>query len=265
LNPEDVVATLSPKVDGLRILVELLGDTPLDFVALMSSINAVIGAAGACDYTSANAYLDAFAEGGGRPQAWRHVVSINWAAWRDVGMAANLAVPPSQRAAWRARQAIAIRSTDGVEAFAQVIASDLPRVVVAPFDVPAVHMRFRQGMDILGAREIEARSEEPPVAERGRSAALASDSGTAIEQKLFQIWSDLLGIETIGFDDDFFALGGHSLLATRVLSRIDESFGVRLSLRDIFEAPTVRSLANLVQPGGYGGAEADEEREEFVI
>jgi len=265
LNPEDVVATLSPKVDGLRILVELLGDTPLDFVALMSSINAVIGAAGACDYTSANAYLDAFAEGGGRPQAWRHVVSINWAAWRDVGMAANLAVPPSQRAGWRARQAIAIRSTDGVEAFAQVIASDLPRVVIAPFDVPAVHMRFRQGMDILGAREIEVRSEEPPVAERGRSAALASDSGTAIEQKLFQIWSDLLGIETIGFDDDFFALGGHSLLATRVLSRIDESFGVRLSLRDIFEAPTVRSLANLVQPGGYGGAEADEEREEFVI
>jgi acyl transferase domain-containing protein len=265
LNSEDVAATLSPKVDGLRILVELLGRTPLDFVALMSSINSVVGAAGACDYTAANAFLDAFADGGSRPEAWRRVVSINWSAWRDVGMAANLVVPPSRRAAWRVRQASAIRSADGVEAFAQVIASDLFRVVIAPFDVQAAHMRFRAGQDLATTREIEPHSTDLPTAGQNRSEDCQSDSGTDAEQTLRRIWSDLLGIESIGLDDDFFALGGHSLLATRVLSRIDESLHVRLTLRDLFEAPTVRSLANLVKPRGHDVVEAYEEREEFVI
>ena len=60
------------------------------------------------------------------------------------------------------------------------------------------------------------------------------------------MWGELLGREQIGVYDNFFELGGHSLLATQVVSRVRDTFQVRLSLRSFFEKPTVASLAELV-------------------
>jgi acyl carrier protein len=85
---------------------------------------------------------------------------------------------------------------------------------------------------------------------------------TPTEQRLAATWQELLGIEGIGINDDFFELGGHSLMATRVLARITETLGVRLTLRDIFDAPTVAGLAaRMPTPAATPGT--DEEREEL--
>ena len=61
-----------------------------------------------------------------------------------------------------------------------------------------------------------------------------------------EIWSELLGVAEIGRDDDFFSLGGHSLLATQVTSRLRSGLGVELSLRVLFEDPTLRGLARKI-------------------
>ncbi|HEX5443890.1 MAG TPA: amino acid adenylation domain-containing protein, partial [Pirellulales bacterium] len=72
---------------------------------------------------------------------------------------------------------------------------------------------------------------------------------TETETILAGIWSELLGIEPISIDDDFFDLGGHSLLAMRVAARVRERFRSDLPLRRLFDAPTIASLAALLDAG----------------
>ena len=68
-----------------------------------------------------------------------------------------------------------------------------------------------------------------------------------IEELLVAEWSRLLGVERISVNDNFFDLGGHSMLATRAIFRLNEIFSMEVSLRHLFEAPTVARLASRIQ------------------
>ena len=67
-----------------------------------------------------------------------------------------------------------------------------------------------------------------------------------VEERLAAIWSEVLGIESVGVRDDFFLLGGHSLSAARILSRVRDALGASLSLSVIFETPTIEGMAAAV-------------------
>nr|QEO74129.1 condensation domain-containing protein [uncultured bacterium] len=67
-----------------------------------------------------------------------------------------------------------------------------------------------------------------------------------VQERLAEIWAEVLKLERIGARDNFFELGGHSLLATQVLSRMKKSFGVDLPLRTLFDSPTVAGLAEAI-------------------
>lgn len=67
-----------------------------------------------------------------------------------------------------------------------------------------------------------------------------------IEEQLQRMWQDILEVERVSITDDFFDLGGHSLLATQIISRIQQSFQVELSLRTLFAEPTVKALAAII-------------------
>ena len=77
----------APKIQGALVLEQLLGDSPLDFLALFSSTSSALGAAGQVDYVAANAFLNAFAHARRGDRA-AYVVAINWGVWNEVGMAA---------------------------------------------------------------------------------------------------------------------------------------------------------------------------------
>ena len=70
---------------------------------------------------------------------------------------------------------------------------------------------------------------------------------TPVEEMIADIWAEVLKLEKIGIHDNFFDLGGHSLLGTQVISRLRAGLPMDLSLRVLFEAPTVAELASRVE------------------
>lgn len=84
---------------------------------------------------------------------------------------------------------------------------------------------------------------DPLAATEEEAVGVRMQPRTTTEQVLAGLWAELLGVDAVAADGDFFALGGHSLLATRLVARIREAFGVELPLRAVFEAPRLADLA----------------------
>lgn len=70
---------------------------------------------------------------------------------------------------------------------------------------------------------------------------------TPLETLLADLWAEVLGLERIGVDDDFFALGGHSLAAVKLASRLQQSLSAPVTVNAVFSAPTVARFADLAQ------------------
>lgn len=100
----------------------------------------------------------------------------------------------------------------------------------------------------------------PPTAENtgsGRRSAPAPTEGT--EGALAKIWQDLLSLDQVGVEDNFFDLGGHSLLAVQLNRMIEQELGTELSITEVFRFPTVAALAARLD-GSNGSSEAPSEQ-----
>ncbi|HED09977.1 MAG TPA: amino acid adenylation domain-containing protein [Caldithrix abyssi] len=86
---------------------------------------------------------------------------------------------------------------------------------------------------------------EPDFEQAGT--ATDTTAATPVQELLLALWRDVLNMENISVNDNFFHIGGHSLLATQLVSRIRDAFDVEIPLRRLFEQPTIAWLARLIE------------------
>ncbi len=95
----------------------------------------------------------------------------------------------------------------------------------------------------------------PPPASRPDWAGAARPPRDEHERLLVSIWEELLGVEPVGSDDNFFDLGGHSMLAVRMVSEVESRAGIEIPLAALFRRPTVATLADMLRdPTAIAGA-----------
>jgi amino acid adenylation domain-containing protein len=89
-----------------------------------------------------------------------------------------------------------------------------------------------------------------------------------VEEKLVQLWQEILGIEKTGINDNFFEIGGHSLKAIMLIARINKAFNVKVKLPELFKAPTIHQLSQHIKQGKeeeFISIEAVEEKEYYQL
>jgi amino acid adenylation domain-containing protein len=101
--------------------------------------------------------------------------------------------------------------------------------------------------------KIDRKALPKPVVDLQSSTTYVAPS-TPIRQKLADIWADVLKVESVGINDDFFALGGDSLLALQTFAQIETVFQQKLPLSILLKAPTIDQLANILQDNNYADA-----------
>jgi thioesterase domain-containing protein/acyl carrier protein len=155
-----------------------------------------------------------------------------------------------------------IRPAEGPLALRRALALGKPQVGISSMPLPA----------------LVAQADAPPTATKASSQSFERpELGSSfvapegdIEQKLAEIWENLLGVSPVGAADSFFDLGGHSLNAVRLFARIKQQFGVEYPISVLFDAPTIRDCAALIAADigdspNAGDAAQPEERYEFLV
>jgi acyl transferase domain-containing protein/acyl carrier protein len=219
-----------PKGYGLYVLEKVLSGRGVDFCLLFSSNASTLGGLGFITYSASNQFMDAFAASRNRlsDTAW---ISANWDPWpeetkRYSGFQTNV-------------DQYTMTPEESEEAFRRIVSmSDGGQIAVGTGDLPAriaIYVKRDTGPDAPA-------SKHPRPAIKSTYVAPANDA----ERVVAEIWQQILGIDNVGRNDNFFDLGGHSLLATRVISHLREAFQINLPVGKLFEAPTVASLAEVI-------------------
>ncbi|HYO70115.1 MAG TPA: amino acid adenylation domain-containing protein, partial [Archangium sp.] len=112
--------------------------------------------------------------------------------------------------------------------------------------VPAVFVVL-EALPLTSNGKVDRKALPAPSRSKARETYVAPRTGT--EQRLAELWRELLNVPRVGAHDDFFELGGHSLLATQVVARVGTLFGAQLAVIDLFEAPTLEKLAARIEAG----------------
>ncbi len=138
----------------------------------------------------------------------------------------------------------AAESTIDVDVVRAAVGENLPEYMV-----PSAFVVL-DAIPLTGNGKLDRRALPEPAARTRRFRSPV----TPVEEMVAEVFADVLGVERVGLDDDFFELGGNSLVATQVVSRLGVAADTTVPVRALFEAPTVAALAARVEQGSGAAA-----------
>ena len=231
---------LAPKVDGARTLHEATKTLELDLFVLFSSAAGVLGSPGQGSYAAGNAFQDALARsraGEGLP-----AISIAWAPWAEVGMAAVA----DRRRQLSARGVPALSTSDGLAVLARLLRRPRPNAVVLPLP-PG---QWSQLGGLVAGRPLytdlvtDAVPSGDPALLAVLGAAAVSDRRPIIETAVLASLAFVLETEPERLEPEveLIDLGVDSLLAVDLRDRLQATFGIQLPATLAWDCPTVDAL-----------------------
>ena len=262
---EALRAAVDPAALGAEAWLAALAAEPEPpaFVLLMSSTLAFTGGLGQLDIAAAGAFLDALARrhaaGSGPFTIAAHWDPYQWDGWLIAAAAGGAGLQPAE--IQKNLEAWSIAADRSGEAMRRLLASNLPQVIVASRDLPAMIAEA----DAITADTLFAQMAPMHRGEKAQRPGLATayaEPRDERERQLAALWEELFGIAPIGIEDSFLELGGHSLLAIQMVTQIRALFEADLPVTALFEAPTIVELAKLI--GRAKGEESAEDIEALL-
>ena len=278
-SPEKLLAILTPKMLGTLTLHKLIKNHSNSFFINFSSLHGFFGSTAVGAYAAANSFIDRFSQ----YQQFHSTLKsycFAWSMWNDTGMSQGYEIQNLMNtkgfSAMSCSQAIASMfaslhhnqtqlfvGLDGnsLNIRRWLMTSENLQTLTAYFTTNSTDIKLQnwQINDSFGTsctcKLVQLL--EMPLTTNG---AIDKDKlirqyirqetsdyiapRNEVEQKIAQIWQQVLNISLLSVEDNFFELGGNSLLAGQVISRLRDTFAIELSLQSLFASPTVATLAH---------------------
>lgn len=238
-NHQDFCNVLAPKIQGTWVLDKLTEDEKMDFFILFSSISAICPEVGQGDYTSANSYLDSYSSY--RSKKGKRVLSINWPAWNEVGMAVDHGVDMESEIFK------SVSTEDALRVFEKAIQSEVERVILGQLNLEQLARQEDQlPFEIKGAVKQQADNIKENIDSPVKTNLLLTESRlpTDTENVVHSIWRRVLGLKQVDLSESFYDQGGNSILATHLWKELNKEFPDVIDISDIF---THSSIEDMVQ------------------
>ncbi len=244
LNQPEFEDSVKNRIRGAVVLDQVTRTEKLAFFIILSSISSIFGGVSEADDVCSNIFLDVYG-------AWMHRKRQNVRVLNLPGIQRHRVTP----ATVSEQVLLPISAEDLAELFEAFMKKKVKFAFIEDFNFDQIHALLPM-LPVRFAKSIltESITHTSFVAEKEvvesiqyKLSGEGKDDRTALECKIAEVWVNVLGYKEISSHDNFFDLGGDSLMAIRLLRSIRHFVKVELTISEIFEYPTIASLADWIE------------------
>jgi NAD(P)-dependent dehydrogenase (short-subunit alcohol dehydrogenase family) len=236
VNLSNIKDVFRGKVYGIYNIINNISNENLKFIVCTSSLSSILGDINRFEYCASNAYLDYM--------SFNHLqlkqvnfISINWPGWSETGMVLNVENNENTEKlqlnlSTNLVAQNAVTNKEGAELFYKLINQRKQnQIIISKIDLDYINtMLFSNEKVEISKNDIKINETEY----------------TQIEYSVAQIFGELLGIDTVSLDDNFFNLGGNSLLAVKLIAKLS-IINIKLNLNEIIEVNSIKKICQFQQ------------------